>query len=455
MFNRRRFLERTLRGSALIAAGPMVLGFLADSARAAKAGDETILVVVELTGGNDGLNTVAPYADDLYHKARPSLALKPSQVVRVDDHIGLNPGLRGLEPLLKAGRLAIVQGVGYPNPDRSHFESMDVWQMADPSREAGSGWLGRSLGSLRVAPGRIPAAYVGPEALPLAMRGASASVPTIHPSRPFDLELGLGGQPRYEIARFTGRPPRTTFPIQPANDPPAVAARRSLIEALADLSPSDDPMRQFVRRNALETYATIGQVREIARDAGKAGAGRGTGRSINNTNGGALGQELSLVADLIAAEFGTRIFYLSTSGFDTHANQSQSHQQVLQQVGDAIASFFSRLDSTGHAGRVLLMTFSEFGRRVAENGSRGTDHGAGSNLFLAGPAVSGGVIGPHPSLEPDQLDSGDLRHHTDFRQVYATLLDDWLGCDSRSVLGGTFKPLPLLGSGTAGKRSRA
>src|SRR4051812_32882088 len=147
MMTRRRFLERSLRGSSLIAAGPLVPGFLAATARAAGPGKETVLVVLELTGGNDGLNTVIPYADDLYHRARPSLRLNAQQVVRVDDQIGLNPGLRGLEKLLGAGQLAILQGIGYPNPDRSHFQSMDVWQTADPSRKVGSGWLGRSLGA--------------------------------------------------------------------------------------------------------------------------------------------------------------------------------------------------------------------------------------------------------------------------------------------------------------------
>ena len=151
MLTRRRFLERTLKGSSLVALGPTVPGFLAATARAAEPGKDTILVVVEMTGGNDGLNTVVPYADDLYHAARPTLRLTHEQVVRVDDHVGLNPGLRGLEKLLSDGQLAIVQGVGYPNPDRSHFESMDVWQTADPARKIGSGWLGRGLGSVRVA----------------------------------------------------------------------------------------------------------------------------------------------------------------------------------------------------------------------------------------------------------------------------------------------------------------
>ena len=156
MLTRRRFLERSLKGSSLVALGPTVPGFLAASARAAEPGKDTILVVVEMTGGNDGLNTVVPYADDLYHAARPTLRLSKEQVVRVDDHVGLNPGMRSFEKLFADGRLAIVQGVGYPNPDRSHFESMDIWQTADPARKVGGGWLGRSLDAVRVAAGPDP-----------------------------------------------------------------------------------------------------------------------------------------------------------------------------------------------------------------------------------------------------------------------------------------------------------
>src|SRR5215831_19444065 len=190
MLTRRGFLERTLKGSTIVALGPMVPGFLASAARAAEPGKDTVLVVVEMTGGNDGLNTVVPYSDDLYHAARPTIRLQEGQVVRVDDRIGLNPGMRAFEKLLSDGALAIVQGVGYPNPDRSHFESMDVWQSADPARKSGSGWLGRSLDSVRVRPGQIPGIHVGAQQLPLALRGSGTGVPTIHPTRPYDLELG-------------------------------------------------------------------------------------------------------------------------------------------------------------------------------------------------------------------------------------------------------------------------
>ncbi len=441
MQNRRSFLRRALRGSSLIAAGPLVPGFLAASARAAVPGGDTILVVLELTGGNDGLNTVVPYADDLYHRARPTLRLSKEQVVRVDDEIGLNPGLRGLEKFLSNGQLAIVQGVGYPNPDRSHFESMDVWQSADPRREAGTGWLGRCLGDLRVEPGKVPGVHAGTEALPLALRGSAAGVPTIHPSKPFDLELApqAPASPYGNATRFVTVPSSAPSP-GPQRDG-QFASRRGLIEGLAEVAPDRDPLLQFVRRTSLQTYSAIGNLREIARaDRPSTPSGFQTGRPSDQ----GLAENLGLVGRLIAAEFGTRIFYLSVSGFDTHAGQLQAHQELLRQVADAVSGFFAGLDRSGHARRVVLMTFSEFGRRVQENGSGGTDHGAASCQFVIGPAVAGGVIGRHPSLAPDRLDAGDLGHHTDFRRVYATLLDGWLGCDSRAVLGASFEPLPLL-----------
>jgi uncharacterized protein (DUF1501 family) len=427
MQTRRRFLERALKGSSLVALGTSVPGFLAEAARAAAPGKDTILVVVEMTGGNDGLNTVVPYADDLYHAARPTIRLTHEQVVRVDDHVGLNPALRGLEKLLSDGHLAILQGVGYPNPDRSHFESMDVWQTADPARKIGSGWLGRGIGSVLVKAGQIPAIHVGTQQLPLALRGSATGVPTIHATKPYDLDLAIQPLPVY------ARPnPRIGGVIDPHE-----AVRRRLIEDLADLSPAGSDLGQFVRRTSLETYATIEELRRVT-SAGPNSFNRNTGRA------GRLGENLDLVGRMIAAGFGTRVYYVAVDGFDTHANQSKDHPQVLQQVGDAVAAFFTRLGQSGHAGRVLLMTFSEFGRRVQENGSGGTDHGAASCMLVAGPGVRGGVVGAHPSLARDQLDDGDLRHHTDFRRVYATLLSGWLNAPSAEVLGGKFEPVPFL-----------
>jgi uncharacterized protein (DUF1501 family) len=412
MLTRRDFLARSLRASTLLACAPAVPQFLAATARAAE-GDkgDTVLVVLEMGGGNDGLNTVVPYADDLYHKARPTLRLTKKQALHVNDHIGLHYALGDLRTLLNEGNLAVVQGVGYPNPDRSHFESMDIWQSADPSRQAQTGWLGRSVPSLHDRKGSIPALQVGAEKLPLALQGAAGGVVSLNQQVPYKLDLGP------DEARHK--------------------QRRKLLDDLT-APPADDradDLLAFVRRRQVQTYATLDKLQEVLDSFKNDNPNRN--EAANNLTG-----KLALVARLIKQGFGTRVFYVSIDGFDTHARQAESHADLLREVGGAIGNFFGALKDGDHAKSVLLLTFSEFGRRVKENGSRGTDHGAASCLFVAGPGVKGGPVGEHPKL--DDLDSGDLKHAIDFRRVYATLLDQWLGVDSKAVLGGAFDPLPLL-----------
>lgn len=409
MLSRRAFLTRTLQGSSLLALHSVIPQFLANTARAAEAGKDTVLVLIEMTGGNDGLNTVIPYADDLYHKARPTLRFTKEQVVRVDDHIGLHPALRSLDQLQQKGQLAIVQGIGYPNPDRSHFESMDIWQSADVKRATQSGWIGRSVNDLQDNKGNVPAMQVGASRLPLALQGAPGGVVSINNGQPYKLELGA--------------------------DEKRQKARRGLLEDLAKETPAAPgaDLLQFVQRRELQTYSTLDRLQEVLDSTG--GAGRDWG------NGG-LGQKLQLVTRLIEKGFGTRVFYVSIDGFDTHSGQGEAHRKLLQELGDSISFMFAELAKSGHDKRVVAMTFSEFGRRVLENGSRGTDHGSGSCLFVAGPAIKGGPVGKHPSLS--DLDSGDLRFHTDFRRLYATLLDKWLAVDSKIVLNGSFQHLDIL-----------
>ena len=412
MLNRRRFLTRTLQGSSLLALGSTVPGFLANTAFAAEAGKDTMLVVIELTGGNDGLNTVIPHADDLYHKARPTLRFKKEDVVKVSDAIGLHPALRPFDSLLQKNQLAVVQGVGYPNPDRSHFESMDIWQSADPQRRVGSGWLGRSAASLQDKTGNTPIMQIGASRLPLALQGTPGAVVSINNRMPYRLDLG-------------------------GSTPDERKVQRRLIEEMSKpTSPaSKDDLLQFVRRRQVQTYTTVDRLQEVLRTA----RGNPEGRWFQFPG---LPQKLNLIAQLIDKGFGTRVFYVSLDGFDTHSGQAEQHRKLLQELADALSSFFDTLQKKGQDKRVLAMTFSEFGRRVDENGSKGTDHGSGSCLFVAGPAVKGGLIGAHPSLK--DLTLGDLRYHTDFRRVYATLLDQWLSCESTAVLGDRFAPLELI-----------
>lgn len=401
MLSRREFLLETLKKSSLLAVGAAAPTFLVNTARAAAVGKDNILVVIELTGGNDGLNTVIPYADDLYHKARPTLRFRKEQVLRIDDAIGLHPGLNGIQQFIQQGWVGVVQGVGYPNPDRSHFESMDIWHSADHTRKTPTGWMARSSAELQIQHGGVPAMQVGPEKLPLALRGSQTSVASLNHKLPFKLRVG-------------------------GVDAEEIAARKKL---LVDLSKAPQPgedqgILQFVQKTELQTYTAIEQLQEILKNLAPDG----------NFPNQKLTQKMQIVAQLIQRGLGTRLFYLALDGFDTHSEQGPAHQNLMQDLGQAIATLFYTLQSTGHDKRVIVMTYSEFGRRVQENGSKGTDHGAGSSMFVIGPAVKGGAVGKHPSLS--DLDAGDLKHHTDFRRVYATLLDQWLNCDSKTLLLG-------------------
>jgi uncharacterized protein (DUF1501 family) len=399
MSNRRQFLTHTLKGSSLVALSSMVPQFVSRTAQAAAPGKDTILVVLEMTGGNDGLNTVIPYADDLYHTARPTLRQTKDVVIRLDDHVGLHSGMLGFKPLWENGQLAVVQGVGYPNPERSHFEAMDTWHSGDP-KGSKTGWLGRAAAETDNSTGGVPILHIGPNRLPLALAGApSGGAVTVNDQHSFRLELGSGKLVQQK-------------------------ARRKLLEDLAAPigKAEETDLAAFVQRRQVQTLTAVENLREMLE-----------GPNAVRSQGGGLGQKLQLIAGLIAKGFGTRIFYVSLEGFDTHANQGTSHSSLLADLANSINGFFKTLKTSGHDGRVRLMTFSEFGRRVKENGSRGTDHGAASCLFVAGPSVKGGVVGKHPSLA--DLDADDLKFHTDFRRVYATQLDGWLGCDSKAVLG--------------------
>jgi uncharacterized protein (DUF1501 family) len=400
MLSRRQLLTHTLRGSSLVALSALVPDFVARTATAAAVGKDNILVVLEMTGGNDGLNTVIPYADDLYHKARPTLRQTKDEVIRLDDHVGLNSGMRGFRPVWEKGQLAVLQGVGYPNPERSHFEAMDIWQSADSGGKVTTGWLGRAAAETDNHSGGVSIVHIGASRLPLAVAGApGGGAVTVSDKNSFSLDFG-GGKVRQQ------------------------KARRTLVEALAApaSTAADDDLVSFVQRRQVQTLTAAQRLRELFE-----GPTAITGRLDS------LGPKLQLIAGLIAKGFGTRIFYVSLDGFDTHASQSTAHSNLLGELAGSITSFFETLKTNGDAARVRLMTFSEFGRRVQENGSRGTDHGAASCMFLAGPSIKGGVVGKHPSLA--DLDAGDLKFHTDFRRVYATQLDLWLGCDSKAVLG--------------------
>jgi uncharacterized protein (DUF1501 family) len=407
--NRRDFLKLTSAGVA--AWGLNVPAFLSRAAALAPASDkpggkDTVLVVIEFTGGNDGLNTVVPYDDDDYKKARPTLAIPGSQVKKVNDKIGLHPGMDGLAELLQDNALAIALGVGYPNPTESHFRSMDIWQTAEPSDVLTEGWIGRALKDLPGAPSFH--LKTGDQKAPLAMAGAPVSVPSIATLEEFQLQTAAANEADKR-------------------------SQRDVIEGSA--KPKDGGgLLQFVEKTAADTYASSRRLQEIGKNYQPKATYPPT----------PLAGRLKLAAQLIDAGLGARIFYVSIDGFDTHAAQATTHANLLTQVSGAMTAFFKDLAARGHRDRILMMTFSEFGRRVKENGSKGTDHGTAAPMLFVGGKVNAGPVGTYPSLS--DLEMGNLKFTTDFRRVYATVLDQWLGVDSRKVLGGKYEPVEILKS---------
>jgi uncharacterized protein (DUF1501 family) len=401
-----------LKTSGLVAWGLTVPTFLGRTARAAgRAGTpgakDTILVVVQLTGGNDGLNTVIPYADPEYPKLRPTLKIAKDQVKKVNDALGLHPAMDGMAKLLEDGALAVVQGVGYPNPSQSHFRSMDIWQAASTAESLSEGWIGRALKTVNAPPFHV--AYNN-EPSPLAVAGAPARVPSITSLADFQLKVvGASGADTKQ--------------------------QQSIIEGAASAGSSQTSLLDFVSRTAVNTYASSRRLQEI-------GANYEPKVPYPQTP---LANRLKLAAQLIDADLGARVFYVSIDGFDTHAGQGGAagpHASLWREVSDGIAAFYRDLAARGHKDRLCVMTFSEFGRRAKENGSRGTDHGSGAPMFLVGGKVKGGVVGEHPSLTA--LEMGNLKHAIDFRQVYAAVLDRWLGVPAKDVLGGEFAASDLF-----------
>jgi uncharacterized protein (DUF1501 family) len=371
--------------------------------------DERILVIVQLSGGNDGLNTVIPYGDREYHAARPSLSLgEPGKAknggaaleLDRDRGIGLHPNLTGLKELHDDGRLAVVAGVGYPNPNRSHFASMDIWQSGRPEGK-GTGWLGRYVdATCNGNPAADVAVSVGRTA-PLAMLGRT-SRPIAFESADLFRWLGAdaGGQMEDEYQRMVR-----------AGELKDVAA---------------GSQESFLMRTALDAQVTSDRIRAAVKKA-----------PLARYPGSAVAKQLQTVAAMIRDGMKTRVYYVSMGGFDTHANQPNSHGNLMRQLGDAMLAFQNDLKAQGNDGRVMTMCFSEFGRRVRQNASNGTDHGTAGPVFVVGPNVNPGLQGKYPSLT--DLDGGDLKFTTDFRGVYQELLGKWMKAPTREVLGGTYQ----------------
>ena len=338
---------------------------------------------------------------------RKATLLSADAVLRLNNELGLHPNLTGFRVLLDQHALAVVQGVGYPNPNRSHFKSMDIWHLADNSSRPNScGWIGRYCDSAfkgQPDPKRVIA--VGSDRAPLAIQGKEHS--------------GISLQ-RPETYRYFGDRGNRRL----------AAAYRTLnrISAVED---SRNPSLQFVAKTAIDANATSEEIAKLASQ-------RTSSVSYPATR---LGESLRTVAALLGGGLSTRVYYVFQGGFDTHAGQKARHDRLMTELSQAVAAFHKELSAQGNAERVLTLVFSEFGRRVRENGSQGTDHGTAAPMFLVGPGVKPGLHGQHPSLAPGDLDHGDLKHAIDFRSVYATVLEKWLDTPSEPILG---KQFPLV-----------
>lgn len=403
--SRRKFIASTAPALVTFAAArPQLFAQAAQAASAQR--QDNILVVIQMSGGNDGLNTVIPSRHDAYRKARPTLAIPTSDVLKIDDELGFHPAATGFDTLYQNSQLAIVNGVGYPNANLSHFESMDIWHTClRKSDDRPDGWLGRTVDALQAQqPTDVPALHLGHRKQPFALASLDHRIPSVKSLEQFRLEL----KQRESLSQIRS----------------SVTARRDSANSLLD----------FVQTSTGTAIDVSQRLADVTRSY----------KSKVNYPDSPLASQLKTVAQLIDADLATRVFYLEIDGFDTHAQQADAHAALLKQVSEGVAAFVDDLDQHGHGDRVLTMCFSEFGRRVAENASKGTDHGRAAPLFLAGNKVKAGLIGKQPSL--DKLQAGDLEHHTDFREVYAGILQHWFNTPSQEILHGEYRPLRMVES---------
>ena len=379
MQSRRQFIKT----SALVSLSPALPTFLSKAATAsigANKNNGRILVVVQLDGGNDGINTIVPFKDERYVKHRKHLRIPKEELIKVADELAFHPSLRSVSDLFEDHRLSVVHGVGYPNPNRSHFESMAIWHAATTNenvRHGGNGWIGESL-SMRPSTSGPHAIHVGDETLPVALRGRRCSATTIADAADLQLRLKLA-------------------------DTSGVHVKSNPSTSLTD----------FLTKSVSDAYLS-------AKELGSSTHGSKALRYPNSE----LARRLQLVSQLIKSDAAARVYYTTQGGYDTHADQLITHANLLGELSSSLKAFMDDLRESRLDDRILVIAFSEFGRRVKENASFGTDHGTAGPVFLAGTHLAQRSYGDLPKLT--ELDDGDLRHGIDFRQIYSAVLTDWL-----------------------------
>jgi uncharacterized protein (DUF1501 family) len=375
-----------------------------DGVHSSLATSDNTLIVVQLAGGNDGLNTVVPYADATYRKVRPTIGVAENSVLHLNDRLGLHPNLAPLQNLWNQGHMAIVEGVGYPNQSLSHFQAMDIWQTLDLTGNGSQGWLGKLVAGMVDKDGHpFQALNIGTQTAQ-ALASISQPVPSLANVR------------SYRLA-----------PDPAEGGSTSTTSRLQTLLKLYNTYPRSSPYAALLDTTALDAQEGENQLQQAA----------GEYHAAVEYPQNSFATGLQVLAETIVQGLGLRVGYVTLGGFDTHANQKTTHDTLMKTLADGLSAFYNDLAQHGKADKVVVVTWSEFGRRVAENGSAGTDHGTAAPLFVLGNAVQQGIYGEPPDL--NSLDpNGNLKYTVDFRSVYATLLDRWMGASSKDILGGTF-----------------
>jgi len=368
-----------------------------------------VLVVVQLSGGNDFMNTIVPYSNSKYYDYRPTLGVKEDEVLPIDDDLGFHPTAAPLKEFYDQGKMAIVQGVGYPNGSRSHFRSMYIWHTCEPEKLVTEGWLGKAIGEMDPEHENVLTGVNFGRGLPQAMVSKGVPVTSVGDLDNYGLMSGLseeeGKLEALEVFKEMYAPAMGTGPVM-----------------------------DYLSQTGLGVISGGDVLKTVPGDY----------ESNVEYAGNEIASGLRDVARVHTADLGTRIFYTSHGGYDTHANQGPTHPTLLTQASRAIMDFYQDLEDHDAADNVVTLVFTEFGRRVADNGS-GTDHGAGGGAFIIGEPVKGGLYAEYPSLEQGKLENGeDLAHTYDFRGLYSTILEQWVGLDATPIVGGTFEQLPVF-----------
>jgi len=413
LVTRRRFVRNGVSGAV---AGFVLPPFLSQLVGAQSLSLRS-LVVLNLAGGNDGLSMLAPYTDSFYYSRRPTLAIPAGTLLQVGSDssgkpLALHPRLTGMLDIFNQGRLALIQRVGYANSSRSHFQGTDIWSTANPSNSQGPGWVGRYLATLP------------PPLDPLVAWNTVVETPHAFQA------------PNVSVASI---PSVTGYAFNSPNTGTEATLERTSAQAISSDAPANQPLVAFVATTAQAAMGTLNRVATVGQYK----------PSLTYPNNG-LGQALQAVAGAMVQNIGTKVFFVQTGGFDNHAGQDPNattgtYYKLMATVGDGLAAFYNDLKNVGLINDTLVLSFSEFGRRITENGSKGTDHGSASVMLAMGGGVRGGLYGTAPSLSPDpqnatlENNGEDVHFETDFRSVYAQVIDNWLGGNSVAVLGANFR----------------